>query len=44
MLVTSLVPVRHEWLAFVVAPVNSIAGLLGVLLLGLHFFYRKVVY
>jgi hypothetical protein len=43
-LVTSLVPVRHEWLAFIVAPINSIAGLLGMLLLGLHFVYRKMVY
>lgn len=44
MLVTSLIPVEHEWLEFIVAPINSVAGLLGMLLLGLHFFYRKLAY
>jgi len=34
----------NEWLAFVLAPVNSFSGLLGLLLLGLHFLYRKIFY
>lgn len=40
----SLFPIRHEWLAFVAAPVNTVAGLIGLLLLALHFFYRRIAY
>ncbi len=40
---TSLVDVKNAWLASVIAPLNSIAGLIGMLLLGLHVFYRKMV-
>ncbi len=40
---TSLVDVKNEWLALAFAPLNSIAGLIGTLLLGLHIFYRKMV-
>ncbi|MGI9234806.1 MAG: hypothetical protein ACR2RD_14325 [Woeseiaceae bacterium] len=39
----SLLDVSNEWLAVIVAPLNSIAGLLGVLLLGLHTIYRRMV-
>lgn len=39
---TSLYPIGHEWLAFVLAPINSVAGLIGLILLGLHYFYRKI--
>lgn len=39
----SLIDIGNEWLAVFVAPLNSIAGLLGMLLLGLHTLYRKIV-
>jgi hypothetical protein len=41
---TTLYPIKHEWLAFLPAPVNSIAGLIGLILLGIHYFYRKIAY
>lgn len=41
---TSLVSIEGEWLGFVLGPVNSIAGLLGIVLLGIHALYRKMVY
>ncbi len=40
---TSLVEVTNEWLAAAVAPLNSVAGLVGMLLLGVHTLYRKMV-
>lgn len=40
---TSLLDVGNEWLAAIVAPLNSAAGVIGVLLLGLHRVYRKLV-
>ena len=40
----SLVNLDNEWLAFVLAPVNSIAGLLGMTLLALNALYRKLMY
>ncbi|MGI9236087.1 MAG: hypothetical protein ACR2QZ_01735 [Woeseiaceae bacterium] len=40
---TSLLDISNEWLAVMVAPLNSIAGLLGMLLLGLHTIYRRMV-
>lgn len=36
--------IESEWLAFALTPVNSLAGLLGLGLLGLHFIYRRVFY
>lgn len=39
----SLLDVGNEWLAVIVAPLNSIAGLMGMLLLGLHTLYRRMV-
>ena len=44
MLGTPLLPVSDEWLAFVVAPINSVAGLIGIVLLGLNVLYRRIVY
>ena len=41
---TSLLPIDHEWIAFILSPVNSVAGLIGLILVGLHFFYRKITY
>ena len=40
-LATNLYPVENEWLEFVVSPVNSVAGVLGLILLALHLFYRR---
>ena len=40
---TSLLDVRNEWLAVIVEPLNSVAGLIGMLLLGFHAIYRKIV-
>lgn len=41
---TPLLPVGDAWLAFIFAPVNSVAGLIGIVLLGLNVLYRKIVY
>lgn len=41
---TPLLPVQDGWAAFVFAPVNSVAGLIGIVLLGLNILYRKIVY
>jgi hypothetical protein len=41
---TPLVSIGHEWLAFLLAPVNSVAGLLGLVLIGTNFFYRKITH
>lgn len=40
---TPLLPVGDGWLAFIVAPINSVAGLIGIVLLGLNVLYRKIV-
>jgi hypothetical protein len=40
----SLVDVDGEWLAFLLAPVNSIAGIVGVTLLALNLLYRRLFY
>ena len=40
---TSLIEVESEWLTLVFAPLNSIAGLIGMLLLGMQFLYRRMV-
>jgi len=39
----NLLPIENEWLAVIVAPLNSVAGIIGLLLLGLHVLYRRVV-
>jgi hypothetical protein len=41
---TPLLPMHDDWLAFVVAPINSVAGLVGLVLLGLNMLYRKIIY
>ena len=38
---TELVDLDAAWFAFIVAPVNSIAGIVGLLMLGLHMLYRR---
>ncbi len=40
---TSLVKLESGPVAMVVAPINSIAGLIGMLLLGMQFLYRRMV-
>ena len=40
---TSLIEVENEWLEILFAPINSIAGLVGILLLGIHHLYRRMV-
>ncbi len=40
---TSLVEVNDEWVSAAVAPINSVAGLVGMLLLGLHALHRRWV-
>lgn len=39
----SLLDVGNEWFAVIVEPINSVAGLLGMLLLGLHAIYRRIL-
>jgi hypothetical protein len=39
----SLLDIGNEWLAVIVAPLNSVAGLIGMLLLGLHTIHRRMV-
>lgn len=41
---TDLFEIEHEWLSFIFGPVNSIAGLLGLTLVSLHFVYRRLFY
>jgi hypothetical protein len=41
---TTLFPIADEWLAFLLAPVNSIAGIFGLTLVGLSILYRKLIY
>lgn len=39
---TSLIKLDSEWLSVVVAPLNSIAGLIGMMLLGFQGLYRRM--
>jgi len=39
----SLIEVESEWLSLVFAPLNSIAGVLGMLLLSMQFLYRRMM-
>ena len=38
-----LIQLDNEWVAYAVGPLNSIAGVVGVTLLGLHFLFRRVL-
>ena len=40
---TSLVDLENQWAIMFLSPLNSVASLLGVMLLGMHFLYRKLV-
>ncbi len=39
---TTLIPLQSEWLAFMLSPINSIAGLIGLLLIGTQQLYRRI--
>lgn len=39
----SLLEVNNEWLGLIVAPINSVAGIIGMVLLGLHTLHRRIV-
>lgn len=41
-LAATLIETDNEWLAFAFAPLNSVAGLIGALLVGLHFLFRRM--
>jgi len=38
-----LVDVQNEWLASLLAPLNSMAGVFGMLFLALHMLYRRIM-
>ena len=38
-----LFQLENEWVAYAVGPLNSIAGVVGMTLLGLHFLFRRVL-
>ena len=38
-----LISLNDSWLAWLISPLNSAAGVVGVILLLLHFLYRKVI-
>ena len=40
---TPIIEIANPWMSMVLAPVNSAAGVVGAILLGLHFLYRKVL-
>lgn len=40
---TTIVPLEGGWSALLLGPLNSIAGILGVLLISLQFLYRRLV-
>jgi len=40
----TLLELENEWVALVFAPLNSIAGLIGIMLLGMQFLYRKMMH
>ena len=41
---TTLIQIDNEWLDFDLAPLNSPAGLLGMVLLALHYVYRRPIH
>ena len=40
---SGLLQLDNEWAAYALGPINSIAGLIGMTLLGLNFLFRKVL-
>ena len=41
---TPLFDTGSQWFGILLTPLNSLAGLLGLVLLGIHFLYRKLFY
>jgi hypothetical protein len=41
---TPLFEVGHRWFGVLLAPLNSVAGIVGLVLLGVHVLYRKLFY
>jgi hypothetical protein len=41
---TPLFEIGHQWFGVLLAPLNSLAGIVGLLLLGIHFLYRRLFY
>ena len=39
-----LIPIGGGWIGFFLSPLNSIAGLVGMTLIGLNLLYRRIVY
>ena len=39
----TLIQLDNEWLTYALGPLNSIAGVVGVTLLGIQFLFRKVL-
>jgi len=39
----TLIQLENEWLTYALGPMNSIAGVVGVTLLGMQFLFRKVL-
>ena len=39
----TLIQLENEWLTYALGPLNSIAGVVGVTLLGMQFLFRKVL-
>ena len=41
---STIVPVENEWVDFALSPFNSIAGVLGIVLLAVHYVYRRFLH
>lgn len=41
---STIVPVENEWVDFALSPFNSIAGVLGIVLLVAHTVYRRFIH
>ncbi len=41
---TPLFDTGAQWFGILLTPLNSLAGLLGLMLVGIHFLYRKLFY
>ncbi len=40
---TPLIELQNAWTALILSPLNSVAGVIGTILLMLHYLYRKAV-
>ena len=44
LLSTPVIAVEGDWIEFVLGPINTAAGVVGIVLLGVHVFIRRVVH